>query len=147
MLIYTKGNAIIVIDDKNVVNTFLKGLRARPKFNGISWSAIFKAARVRSELGFGMLRPIWTRSHLSIDVAIKQGVEPMYWAINHFADHVASRAAATCQLPDADIKLRADESALVVNVLERQVKIPVKLSLLAALFLNGHRSTPRRTAR
>ena len=44
------------------------------------------------------------------------------------ADHVASRAAAKCQLPEADIRLRADESALVLRVLERQVRLAVKLS-------------------
>ena len=44
------------------------------------------------------------------------------------ADHVAGRAAASCQLPAATITLRADESALVSRVIERQVKIAVKLS-------------------
>ena len=45
------------------------------------------------------------------------------------ADHVAGRAAASCQLPAATITLRADESALVSRVIERQVNIAVKLSL------------------
>ena len=52
----------------------------------------------------------------------------MYWAVNHLADHVASRAAAISQLPADDIKLRADESSLVIKVLERQVNIAVKLA-------------------
>ena len=58
MLVYTKGNAIIIIDNKNVVNTCLKGHRARPKFNGLLWSAIFQAARVRTALdlsGLGVI--------------------------------------------------------------------------------------------
>ena len=124
----TRVEKKIVIDNKNVVNTFLKGHRARPKFNAILWSDIFKAARVRSALGFGMLRPVWTRSHLSFDVALLQGFDPMHWAINHYADHVASRAAAICQLPEDDIMLRADELSLVQRILQRQVKIAVKLA-------------------
>ncbi len=52
----------------------------------------------------------------------------MYWAVNHYADHVASRAAASCQLPVDDITLRADDSSLVLRVLERQVNIAVKLA-------------------
>ena len=65
---------------------------------------------------------------MSFDVAVLQGIEPMYWAIDQYADHVASRAAALCQLPDDDIKLRADDSSLVQRILERQVKIAVKLA-------------------
>ena len=76
MLLFTRGNAIIIIDNSNVVNTFFKGVRARPQFHGILWSAIFKEARVRSELGFGYLKPIWIRSHLQFDVAIKQETDP-----------------------------------------------------------------------
>ena len=91
MLLYTKGNAIIIIiDNRNVVNTCLKGHRARPKFNGILWSAIFKASRVRSELGFGTLQRMWIRSHLHFDVALKQGIDPTHWAVNQLADHLAS---------------------------------------------------------
>ena len=71
---------------------------------------------------------IWIRSHLALDVATKQGHDPFHWAINQLADHVASRAFAKCQLPEADIRLRADESALVLRVLERQVRLAVRLS-------------------
>ena len=85
MLNYTKGDAIIVIDNKQVVDTFIKGLRARPKYNGLLWSAIFKAARLRLEHGFGKLTVIWTRSHLSFDVAISQGTDPFVWTVNHIA--------------------------------------------------------------
>ena len=66
--------------------------------------------------------------YLALGVATKQGHDPFHWAINQLADHVASRAAAKCQLPEADIRLRADESALVLRVLERQVRLAVKLS-------------------
>ena len=76
MLKCTKGNATIVIDNKHVVDTFKKGLRARPKFNGVLWSANFKAARDRIAHGFGILRPVWINSHVSFDVAISQGIDP-----------------------------------------------------------------------
>ena len=42
MLLYTKGSAIIIIDNKSVDNTFVKMHRARPKFNGLLWSAFLK---------------------------------------------------------------------------------------------------------
>ena len=128
MLHYTKGDAIIVIDNKQVVDTFSKGLRARPKYNGLLWSAIFKAAKLRVAHGFGKLTALWTRSHLSFDVAVAHGTDPFVWTINHIADHVADRAAASSQLPEENIMLRADASSLVFRILKRQVKIAVKLS-------------------
>ena len=76
MLNFTKGDAIIVIDNKEVVDTFSKALRARPKYNGLLWSAIFKAARLRVAHGYGKLTALWTRSHLSFDVAVAHGTDP-----------------------------------------------------------------------
>ena len=55
MLIFIRGNAVIIIDNKGVVNTFWKGKRARPKFNCILWAARFKEAKIRSELEYGYL--------------------------------------------------------------------------------------------
>ena len=102
---------------KLLLTHFQKGIACALVLMAFFWSANVKAARVRLELGFGTLRPIWIRSHLGIDVAIKQGMDPMHCAINHLADHLASRAADVSQLPADDIKLRADESSLVLNIL------------------------------
>ena len=54
--LHTKGEAIFQCDNRGVYNTFLKGPRAQPRYNGILWNLIFRAAKNRYDSGHGNIK-------------------------------------------------------------------------------------------
>ena len=127
-LLHTKGEAVFQCDNKGVFNTFLKGPLAQPRYNGILWNLIFRAAKNRYELGHGNIQVEWIKSHLSADVAAVQGLCPGKWLANAISDILADTAAGHFQMSEQQLQLLKTHSEQSVRMLKHLVAIAVMLA-------------------